>query len=140
MPNITSVLRDEITKVSRKHIKADTEQLKKSSAKYRSEIAAMKRRITDLEQQMSRLLKTIERVQPKEQATPQAKHRFSSGQFKAYRERIGLSASVLGALLEVSQQTIYSWESGKTRPSDKQLEKIAALRSKGKRAIAMMLG
>jgi DNA-binding transcriptional regulator YiaG len=122
MANIASVLKEEIARLSRKEVRADTEHLKKSSAKYRSEIAAMKRKIGELE--------------PREEAVaPKGKVRFSAERFKLFRQRLGLSAQAMGALLEVSGQTIYSWESGKTRPSDKQLDKFAALRAKGKREI-----
>ena len=45
MPNIASVLKDEISRISRKEIRRETSSLKKSSTSYRSEIAALKRRV-----------------------------------------------------------------------------------------------
>jgi DNA-binding transcriptional regulator YiaG len=96
----------------------------------------MKRKIGELEQQVARLVKMVEKLEPREEAVaPKGKVRFSAERFKLFRQRLGLSAQAMGALLEVSGQTIYSWESGKTRPSDKQLDKFAALRAKGKREI-----
>ena len=55
MPNIASVLKEEIARVARKEVRSETENLKKASAQYRSEIATLKRRVTALEQQVTRL-------------------------------------------------------------------------------------
>jgi len=44
MANIESVLKEEITRLARKEIRKETEGLKKASAQYRTEIAALKRR------------------------------------------------------------------------------------------------
>ena len=52
---------------------------------------------------------------------------------KAERVRLGLSAKDFGRLVGVSGLTIYSWESGKSRPRKKQLAGLAAVRRLGKR-------
>jgi hypothetical protein len=39
VPNIASVLKEEIARVARKEVRSETENLKKASAQYRSEIA-----------------------------------------------------------------------------------------------------
>jgi DNA-binding transcriptional regulator YiaG len=44
-----------------------------------------------------------------------------------------LSAADFSKLLGVSALSIYKWESGKTRPRQAQLAKIAAVRPMGKR-------
>jgi hypothetical protein len=49
MSNIASVLKEEISRISRKEIRKETSTLKKSSTTYRSEIAALKRRVQELE-------------------------------------------------------------------------------------------
>jgi hypothetical protein len=54
MPNIASVLKDEISRISRKEIRRETSSLKKSSTSYRSEIAALKRRVQELERGLRR--------------------------------------------------------------------------------------
>ena len=43
MPNIATALKDEITRVARKEIRSETNDLKKASARYRRDIAALKR-------------------------------------------------------------------------------------------------
>jgi len=49
MPNIASILKAEISRVARKEIRAATDSLKKQSTQYRSQIAALKRQVADLE-------------------------------------------------------------------------------------------
>ena len=51
MSNVASALKEEISRISRKEIRRETSSLKKSSTTYRSEIAALKRRVQELERQ-----------------------------------------------------------------------------------------
>ena len=44
MPNIASVLKTEIARVARKEVRSEIGSLKKATATYRTEIAALKRR------------------------------------------------------------------------------------------------
>ncbi|MFM8575649.1 MAG: helix-turn-helix domain-containing protein, partial [Limnohabitans sp.] len=55
------------------------------------------------------------------------------------RKKLGLSAAEMGQLIGVSPQSIYHWETGKTRPRASQLEAIAAVRKLGKREVAARL-
>ena len=41
----------------------------------------------------------------------------------------------MAALLGVSAQTVYNWESGNSRPSKLQMARIAAVRKMGKREL-----
>ena len=59
MPNIASVLKEEIARLVRRQFRGETENLKKASSRYRSDIAALKRRIEALEKQISRLEKMV---------------------------------------------------------------------------------
>jgi DNA-binding transcriptional regulator YiaG len=59
--------------------------------------------------------------------------RFSARSVKAQRAHLGLSAKDFGRLVGVSALTIYSWESGKSRPRAKQLAGLAPIRRLGKR-------
>ncbi len=140
MANITSLLKDEITRLARKEIRREIEGLKKASANYRSDIAALKRRIAALEQQQSRLGKSgAKAAQVKAEPEAHAKVRFSAKGFQSLRQRLGLTAQSIGTLLGVSAQTIYSWEAANSRPRRQQLERIAALRGMGKREVDAIL-
>src|SRR2546423_5357422 len=65
--------------------------------------------------------------------------RFSAKGLQAQRSRIGLSPTDFGKLLGVSAQSIYNWESEKARPRPEQIAKLVALRSLGKREVAVRL-
>lgn len=136
MPNIASILKDEILRLARKEVRKEIEGLKKASAQYRSDIAALKRQMAALEKQQARIAKKVlGKVAPAVEGEAAAKFRFSAKRFAAQRQKLGLSAGDMGTLLGVSPQTVYHWESGKTRPRQSQLAAIAAIRKMGKRAI-----
>jgi DNA-binding transcriptional regulator YiaG len=59
--------------------------------------------------------------------------RFSARSVKAQRKRLGLSAEKYAKLVGVSSLTIYSWESGKTKPRKAQFDALVAVRGIGKR-------
>lgn len=48
-------------------------------------------------------------------------------------------AAEMGKLLGVPAQSVYHWETGKTKPRNSQLQSIAAVRKMGKRAVAAKL-
>ena len=137
MPNIASLLKEEIARISRKQSRSETEQLKKASANYRGEIAQLKRRIQALEQQVKRLGKSSARGASAAAAAETDESgrqiRYSAKSLASQRRRLGLSAAALAKLLDVSALSVYKWESGNTRPRQKQIEAIAALRGMGRR-------
>jgi DNA-binding transcriptional regulator YiaG len=134
MPNFATVLKDEIVRLARKEVRKEVEGLKKASAHYRTEIAGLKRRVTDLEKQQVQLEKKApKQVVPEAEGDESTRHRFSAQRFAAQRQKLGLSAGAMGTLLGVSAQSVYNWEAGKSRPRQQQLAGIAALRKLGKR-------
>lgn len=140
MPNIASVLKDEILRLARKEVRSATEGLKKASAAYRSEIAALKRRIAALEKEAGRSGKSrAAGAAPEEDQEGTAKLRFSAKRLAKQRQKLGLSAADMGLLLGVSAQTVYNWEAEKSRPRRSQLAAIAALRGIGKRQVKARL-
>lgn len=142
MPNIASVLKDEIARIARKEVRRETAGLKKAAATYRSEIAALKRRAQTLEKALRRAVQGRARqaAAPTAQGEDGARGlRFRPKGLAVLRARLGLSARECGLLLGVSGQSIYLWESGRARPSGKSLEGIAALRKIGKREAAARL-
>lgn len=132
MPNLASALKAEIIRLAKKEVRAEVESLRKASARYRSEIAELKRRIATLEAQQNRVQKRIA-SDPVVAEEPVGRIRFSPTRLAAQRKKLGLSAAEMGALLGVSSQSVYHWESGKNRPRPAQLGAIAELRRIGKR-------
>ena len=140
MPNIATVLKAEISRVARKDARAETQPLKKASAQYRSDIAALKRRVLALEKQLSRLSrpgKVASGAAP--ETSGKSGLRYSAKGLVAQRKRLGLSATAVAKILNVSVQSIYKWEDGKTRPRASQLPAIASLRKMGKQEAAKRL-
>lgn len=135
MPNIGTVLKDEIARIARKQQRAELASLKKSVAQYRSQIAQLKRRMQALEQLVRRQARGGARAAAAaaEQDDDGPSLRFSAKGLAAQRKRLGLSAASVAKILGVSALSVYKWESGKTRPRARQLEAISALRKMGKR-------
>jgi DNA-binding transcriptional regulator YiaG len=61
------------------------------------------------------------------------------GGFAALRKKLSLSAAEMAKLLGVSAQSVYHWETGKSKPRASQLQAIAAVRKMGKKAVAIKL-
>ena len=140
MPNIGSVLKVEVVRLARKEVRSETEGLKKASAQHRSDLAGLKRKVADLEKQLARFeKKSAAKVSTEPADGTATRIRFSAKGLATQRQRLGLSAAEMGALLSVSAQTIYNWEAGKSRPRQQQLGAIATLRGMGKRQIKAQL-
>ena len=133
MPNIASVLKGEILRLARKEVRKEIESLKKASAQFRSDISSLKRTVAGLEKMNVRLQKSSTKKVAIKDDSSDANVRFSVKGFASHRKRLGLSAAEMGALLGVSAQTVYHWETGKTKPRKQQLVVIASLRKMGKR-------
>ena len=140
MPNIGSLLRDEITRLSRKSLRSEVGATKKASANHRRQIASLKRQLAQLERQFAQLarrLPTMARVEPEEGGS--ARVRFVAKGLRSNRERLGLSAAEFGKLVGVSAQSIYNWERETARPRAAQAAKLAALRGLGKKEVKSRL-
>jgi DNA-binding transcriptional regulator YiaG len=136
MANIGSLLKQEISRLSRREIRKEAGSVKKASAAHRRDIAALKRQVTALQRQATILSKrtaaTVEATAP----TPLVSSvRFQARGLRSLRTRLGLSAPQLARLLGVSEQSIYNWETKKATPRKEQLAAIIALRSLGKREV-----
>ncbi len=135
MPNLQSVLRQEIRRLARKETRSEIEATKKAVAQHRREIAELKRRNTALERTVSYLQSRESKrlkARPSKSEPPQGT-RFSVRSLKAQRRTTGLSQEDYASLVGVSGSTIYNWESGSTKPGRKHLATLVTLRGIGKR-------
>ena len=134
MPNIGSVLKEEIIRLSRKESRSQVDPTRKAAIRQRREVAELKRQVAQLTRQVALLLrKTLGAPAVVAADTKGKPARFSAKGLKVQRERLGLSADDFGKLVGVSAQSIYNWENEKARPRAEQLSKVAALRGIGKR-------
>lgn len=142
MTSFASQLKSEIARVARKETKEDFNALRKSGSAARSDIAALKRRVHDLEVMVAKLGKALAKqsAQPAP-AEPERKIRWSSTGFAKLRKRLDLSAQDMGKLLDVSAQTIYHWENAESevRPRAANMPAILAARKLSKRQAQELL-
>ena len=134
MPNIATVLKEEIRRLAKKEVKAEVSFTKQAVARHRGEIANLKRTVAQQERQIKRLQKQIQQEgEAPADEEPLDDVRFSARSVKAQRTRLGLSAADYGKLVGVSPLTIYNWEKGTSRPRKAQLAALVAVRGIGKK-------
>ena len=133
MPNIGTLLKQEISRICRREIRKEIEGTRKASAAYRRDIAALKREIAALRRDTSALAKRASSGAQAPAASPERPMRFVAKGLRSLRARLGLSQSQLALLVGVSDQSVYNWEGKKATPRKEQLAAIAALRGLGKR-------
>lgn len=139
MANFASELKSEISRIARKEIRAETQALKKASAQYRTDIAALKRRIADQDRMIARLRKGKSAIETSKTSEEGPQLRFRADGFASLRKKLDLSAADMGKLLGVSLQTVYHWEKGQSKPRASQMQRIAEVRKLGKRGAAERL-
>ena len=134
MPNIAAAFRQEIIRLARKEVKAQTEAIRRANAQYRRDIAQLKRQAGALSKQVAYLEQQERKRAAK--GVPKANvegKRFSSRGLKTHRQKLDLSAADYAMLVGVTAQTVYNWEQGKSKPRDEQLAALVAVRDLGKR-------
>ena len=138
MTNLASFLKTEISRLARKEIRSETERLKKALAQYRSDIAAIKRRIAEQDKLIPQLRKGKPAADSK-RADESPQLRFRADGFASLRKKLDLSAADMGKLLGVSLQTVYHWEKGQSKPRASQMKAIADVRKLGRRDATVRL-
>jgi DNA-binding transcriptional regulator YiaG len=134
MPNVGTVLKEEIARLSRKEIRSQVDPTRKATAQHRREIWLLKRQLATLEHQVKLLSSKVLGARPALSPDAAGKPlRYSAKGLQAQRRRLGLSATDFGMLLGVSSQSIYNWEHEASHPRAEQLGRLAALRGIGKR-------
>lgn len=143
MPNIATVLKSEIGRLARKELRSEAEGLKKTVAAQRSDLAALKRRVQDLERALKLVARVAASGKPAAKQTAQedegGQFRFRAAGMATNRKRLQLSAADFGLLVGATGQSVYAWEAGKSKPRGRNLAAIAALRGVGKREVMKRL-
>ena len=143
MPNIAQLLKDEISRLARKEVRAafaplqqQIRELKKTNRQQRETIDTLLRRVDQLQALTSSSTDKI----PKAPATETDRQiRLSGTSIKKHRKRLGLSQGELGQLLNVSTNTIVRWEQDKSKPRQAYRAGIAQLRKMGVREVKKLL-
>jgi DNA-binding transcriptional regulator YiaG len=139
MSTLAAALKDEIRRLARKEIRAQTSVTARGVAQHRREIAQLKRQLRSQQKEIAALKKGATAGSDLPVQEEGANLRFSARSAKAQRRRTGLSAVEYAKLVGVSPLTIYNWENGKSRPRQEQFASLVALRGVGKREIQSRL-
>ena len=143
MTNFTILLKTEISRLARKEVRAETEPLKKILAQKKAEILDLKRRLAHLESATKKHKSDISSASKDgiRGSKPEKAQglRFRADGLVSLRKRLGLTGADMAKLLGVSIQSVYHWESGKTKPRASQLVLIAQIRKLGKKGAAERL-
>ncbi len=113
MPNIGTLLKDEIRRLAKREIRSATAGLRKDNARLKRDVAGHKRRLAALERDNRRL---VEAANAKLKKAPTAaaheveKARFGSRAVRALRRRLKLSQADFAKLLGVSTGAVFLWE------------------------------
>jgi DNA-binding XRE family transcriptional regulator len=141
MPNLAATLKEEIRRLARKEVRAETGATRRAAVQHRKEIAKLKKQLLT-QQRLIAAMRTKAAVPvkqvPEDENIPLGS-RFSSRSVKAQRKRLRLSALQYGKLIGVSAQTVYLWERGKVRPGKAQFSNLIAARGMGRREAAQKL-
>jgi len=134
MSNIAAVLKQEIVRLARREVNAQTKVMRKASAQYRRDIAHLKRQVAALSKQVAYLERQErKRTAKRAPAASTEGRRFSPRGLKTHREKLGFSAADYATLVGVTAQTIYSWEQGNSKPRTGQFASLVAVRDFGQR-------
>ncbi|MFC1590957.1 hypothetical protein ACFL43_00365 [Thermodesulfobacteriota bacterium] len=114
MPNIATVLKDEIQRLARKEIKQAITPLIKSNSSLKKTISEHRRRIAALEKENKSLISQQSKIQKQTQTEiPDLETGdiwiYAKG-LKSLRKRLGISQAALGKLTGASMQAVTLWE------------------------------
>lgn len=137
MPNLSTILKGEITRLARKEIKAAVDPVRKANAGHRKEIAELKRQVSSLQRGLRASAKPSKVVEQEGGAS--GTKRFSAKGLKSLRAKLGLSAGEFGRLVGASGQSIYKWEQGRAIPRALQKAALGSIGGIGKREAAKRL-
>lgn len=151
MPNLATLLKEEISKLARKEVQDQTRELEKTIKEQNARIARLEKQDDQPKAKAKGKAKAKAKAKAdkpapaKKAAAPAAepaaapapkrksKTRFSPASLKNNRKRLNLSQAEVGVLLGTSTNTVLRWEAGSSKPRDAHLPKIAALSKMGKK-------
>jgi DNA-binding transcriptional regulator YiaG len=137
MPNLGTILNEEIRRLSRRSCRPLYAQVKKDVAMLKHMVAALKRDNQKLLKDNARLMADLHSrmtALPAVSESEARQIRIGPKLILAQRKRLELSRQDFAKLLSVSAGAVLTWETGRSRPKPKVKAAFAALRKLGKRA------
>ncbi len=135
MPDIASVLKEEMRRLARSEVKKEIAPLKKRIQALRKTIAQQREHTAKLEKKISQAAGRAAKTP--DVAAPIAGEQVSSARItvasiRAQRKRLRLSQREMGLLLDVSSMAISRWELGQAKPRGKNRDAFIVLRGMGR--------
>ena len=143
MPNLATILKDEIGRLARKEVRAVCGPIQDQVRDLKKTVRQQRDLISRLEKQIGQLKAVSAKPSEKILSAPDvqsAQIRLSASSIKKHRKRLKLSQTELGQLLNVSTNTIVRWEAGTSKPRESYRPGIAQLRTMGVREVKKLLG
>lgn len=138
MPDIKTVLSEEIRRLAKKEIKLAIVPLQKTIMDQRHTISELKKRIAMLEKQSVSAEKT-EKAATFSNIAEEKKLRLNAAGIIRVRTKLKLTQSDFAKLLNVSTHTVSMWELDKSAPRRDARAAICALRKLGKRELKLRM-
>lgn len=136
MPNLGSILKDEIRRLSRRALNPSLRPMKRDVAQLKRTAAEQKRQLAKLLRDNARLLADLNSRIATLAPVPEAeavKVRLSPRIIAAQRKRLGLTQTEFGKLLGVSGHSVFLWEHEQVAPRRGVRAAFAAMRRLGRR-------
>ena len=113
MPNVMKTLRDEITRLARKEVKASVTKVHKPTVQLKHDVAALKRVVSILVKDNRRLqgvVVQIVKAQPSPVPADTDKARLTGRGIKSLRRKLKVSQADFGRLIGVTAQAVVNME------------------------------
>ena len=159
MPNLATLLKEEISKIVRKEVQDQVRELQKTVREQRDALARLEKQSGPAKAKAAAKPAATKPAATKSAAAKPAaakpaaakvskapagdkrkQIRISPNTIKKHRKRLKLSQAELGELLNVSTNTVLRWEAGTSKPRSKHLSGLGQLRSMGLREVKKQLG
>ena len=139
MPSLVSVLRNEIRRAATREGRKASKQLKRLQKQVRSLRLSARQRdktVKSLEGRVKRLKARAARALRGALTAVRGRRgpRFSGDSVRALRARLRMTRLQFAKLLKVSPGSIFGWETGRTLPRGKNLDRISEIRKLGPRS------
>ena len=144
MPNLATLLKEEISKIVRQEVQDQMRDLKKTIREQRDALARLEKQAGPAKAKAATkpaAAKPAAKVRKPAGDTDRRKQlRIAPNTIKKHRKRLKLSQAELGQLLNVSTNTVLRWEAGTSKPRSKHLPRLDQLRTISKRELKKQLG
>ena len=141
MPDVAIVLKEEISRIARKEIRARVDPLKKQVIDLRRRLRAAEATLLQLQKTTNKTANTVSRqsgaIVPDVEETRQI--RISPNSVKKLRTRLRLTQAQMAQLVDVSTNTVVRWEQGTSSPRGGSRAVIASMRSMGIKQVKKQL-